>query len=238
MINAKETDDTRRVRNIVLVHGAFADGSGWLGVYRILKDRGYNVIVVGHANLGMEEDVAVTQRALNRIKGPVILVGHSYGGAIITQAGMSPNVAGLVYVSAFAPDKGETLGAIAAAAEPDPLAGFLPPEEGFIWYDKEKFQCGFCADVPDDLAKFMADSQIPLAASAFGYVHSEPAWRYKPSWYCVATQDHSIQPDTERFFAQRMGAKVAEIDGSHVIYLSHPYIVADVIDEAARNSLK
>lgn len=238
MINANKTDDARRVRNIVLVHGAFADGSGWLGVYRRLKDRGYNVAIVGHANLGMEQDVLVTQKVLNRLKGPAILVGHSYGGAIITQAGMAPNVAGLVYVSAFAPDEGETLGAIAAAAAPDPLAGFMPPEEGFIWYDKEKFHCGFCADVPEHLAGFMADSQIPLAADAFTYVHSKPAWKYKPSWFCVATQDHSIQPETERFFAQRMGAKVTEIDGSHVIYMSHPAIVADVIDEAARSSLQ
>jgi pimeloyl-ACP methyl ester carboxylesterase len=237
MINANEIDDTRRVRNIVLVHGAFADGSGWLSVYRILKGRGYNISIAGHANLGMDQDVAVTQRVLNRLHGPVILVGHSYGGAIITQAGMADNVAGLVYVSAFAPDEGETLGAIAAAAAPDHLAGFLPPEDGFIWYDKEKFHIGFCADVPHDLAEFMADSQIPLSVDAFGYVHQEPAWKHKPSWYCVATQDHSIQPDTERFFAGRMGAKVTEIHGSHVIYQSHPEIVADVIDEAARTAL-
>jgi pimeloyl-ACP methyl ester carboxylesterase len=226
-----------RVNDIVLVHGAFADGSGWMGVYRILKDRGYAISVVGHSNLGMEEDVAATQRVLNRIKGPVVLVGHSYGGAIITKAGMAANVAALVFVSAFAPDKNESLGAVLATAPHDPLAGFLPPDEGFVWYDKAKFREGFCADVPEDIAGFMADTQIPILAEAFGYVHGEPAWRHKPSWYCVATQDHSIPPDTERFFGQRMNAKITEIDGSHVIYMSHPDIVADVIAEAAENGL-
>ena len=230
-------ENNNRVNNIVLVHGAFADGSGWQGVYAILKSKGYHVSIVGHSNLGMEEDVAATLRVVNRFQGSVILVGHSYGGAIITQAGIAPSVAGLVYVSAFAPDEGETLATIASAGTPDPLAGFLPPEEGFIWYDKAKFHKGFCADIDASTADFMADSQIPLAASAFGYIHKEPAWRHKPSWYCVATQDHSIQPDTERFLARRMNAKVTEISGSHVIYQSHPEIVADVIEEAARNSL-
>lgn len=229
-------NNTPRVNNIVLVHGAFADGSGWMEVYQILKSRGYNISIVGHSNLGMEEDVAATQRVLNRLQGPAILVGHSYGGAIITNAGLAENVSGLVYVSAFAPDKGETLGGILATAPHDPLAGFLPPEEGFVWYDKAKFREGFCADVPEDVAEFMADTQIPILAAAFGYVHGEPAWRHKPCWYCVATQDHSIPPDTERFFAQRMNAKVTEIDGSHVIYMSHPDIIADVIDEAAGNA--
>ncbi len=226
------------VKNIVLVHGAFADGSGWMGVHKILTDRGYNVSVVGNPNFGLDEDAAATQRVLNRIDGPVILAGHSYGGAIITKAGNAPNVAGLVYVSAFAPDEGESLGSLLASGGPvDPKSGILPPEEGYVWYDKAKFHEGFCADLPEDLASFMADSQIPVAASAFGYVNTAPAWKTKPSWYCVATEDHTIPPDAERFFGQRMGAKVTEIQGSHVIFISQPEKVADIIEDAAKNAL-
>jgi pimeloyl-ACP methyl ester carboxylesterase len=225
------------VKNIVLVHGAFADGSGWKGVYDILKGKGYNVKVVGNSNFGLEEDATTTQNVLNRLDGPAILAGHSYGGAIITKAGMSDKVVGLVYVSAFAPDLGETLGATIASGTPDPLSGFLPPDDGFVWYDKAKFHGGFCADVPEDLAEFMADSQVPVSVSSFGYVNTEPAWKHKPSWYCVATQDHTIPPDAERFFAQRMGAKVTEIEGSHVIFISQPGKVAAVIEEAAKNAL-
>jgi pimeloyl-ACP methyl ester carboxylesterase len=222
------------VKNIVLVHGAFADGSGWRGVYAVLKSKGYNVKVVGNSNFGLEEDAATTQNVLNRIDGPVILVGHSYGGAIITKAGMSDKVAGLVYVAAFAPDLAETLGAIIAAGEPDPKSGFLPPEDGFVWYDKAKFHGGFCADLPADEAEFMADSQVPVSVTSFGYVNGEPAWKHKPAWYCVATEDHTIPPDAERFWAKRMNAQITEIKGSHVIFMSQPEKVAAVIEDAAK----
>ncbi len=228
----------KKVLNIVLVHGAFADGSGWKPVYDILKKAGYNVKVVGNSNFGLEQDALTTQNVLDRLEGPCILVGHSYGGAIITKAGMSDKVAGLVYVAAFAPDSGETLGAIIAAGAPDPKSGFLPPENGFVWYDKDKFHGGFCADLPDNLAEFMADSQVPVSVTSFGYVNSEPAWKHKPCWYCVATEDHTIPPDAERFWAKRMNAQVTEIKGSHVIFISNPGKVAAVIDEAAKNALK
>src|SRR4026207_842840 len=149
-----------QIKNIVLVHGAFADGSGWQKVYTILKSRGYNVSIVGNPNTGVEDDVAATIRVLDRQKGPVILVGHSYGGAIITIAGNSPNVAGLVYVAAFAPDEGESLGQLLSRYPNDPKSGILPPVDGFAWYDLNKFHSGFCADIPKEEADFMADSQV------------------------------------------------------------------------------
>jgi pimeloyl-ACP methyl ester carboxylesterase len=220
-----------------LVHGAFADGSGWQPVYTILKKKGYNVKVVGNSNFGLEEDAKTTSTVLDRLDGPAILVGHSYGGAIITKAGMSEKVAGLVYVAAFAPDAGETLGALIASGTPDPKTGILPPENGFLWYDKDKFHAGFCGDLSDDLAEFMADAQVPVAVSSFGYVNTEPAWKHKPNWYCVATEDHTISPESERSWAKRMKAQTTEIKGSHVIFISHPEKVAAVIEEAANNAL-
>ena len=225
-----------QVKNIVLVHGAFADGSGWQKVYNILTKDGYNVKILGNSNFGLEEDVTTTNNLLNRLEGPAILVGHSYGGAIITKAGMSDKVAGLVYVSAFAPDSAETLGGMLAVGKPDPKNGILPPEDGFVWYGKAKFHEGFCADLPAAEAQFMADSQVPVAASAFGYVNGEPAWKHKPSWYCVATEDHTIPPEAERAWAKRMNAHTTEIKGSHVIFISQPEKVAAVIEEAAKNS--
>src|SRR5688572_22192847 len=155
-----------QVKNIVLVHGAFADGSGWQKVYTILKSRGYNVSVVGNPNTGVEDDVAATKRVLDRQTGPVILVGHSYGGAIITLAGNSDNVVGLIYIAAFAPDKGESLGGLLSSYPVDPLSGILPPVNGFAWYDVAKYHAGFCADLPKDEADFMAASQVPVAVSA------------------------------------------------------------------------
>lgn len=226
-----------RVNNIVLVHGAFADGSGWQRVYTILKAQGYNVSVVGNPNTSLEDDVQATKRVLNRQEGPCILVGHSYGGAIITAAGNDLKCVGLVYVSAFAPDKGETLGALLGSHPRDPLSGIDDPVDGFVWYDLAKFHEGFCADLSAEESAFMADSQIPVAASAFGYVFGDPAWRSKPTWYMVATQDHSIPPDLERFFGKRTGGKVSEIVSSHVIFISHPDKVAAVIQEAAMNAL-
>ncbi len=227
-----------QIKNIVLVHGAFADGSGWQKVYDILKARGYHVSVVGNPNTGLDDDVAATKRVLDRQDGPVILVGHSYGGAIITVAGNSPNVAGLVYVAAFAPDEGEALGKLLGSYPADPKTGILPPVDGFSWYDLAKFHEGFCADLPKAEAEFMADSQVPVAASAFGYTFKDIAWKTKPTWYIVATDDHSIQPDLERFMGKRTGGKVTEIKSSHVVFISHPKEVADIIEAAAKGSGK
>ena len=226
-----------QVKNIVLVHGAFADGSGWQKVYTILKDRGYNVSIVGSPNTGVEDDVAATKRVLDRQNGPVILVGHSYGGAIITIAGNSPNVAGLVYVAAFAPAEGESLGQMLAPYPPDPLNGILAPDkDGFVWYDRVKFHKGFCADLPKDAADFMYASQVPVSVSAFTYVFKDIAWKTKPSWHIVATEDHSLPTDLERFMGKRAGGKVSEIKGSHVIFISHPKEVADINEAAAKTT--
>ena len=226
-----------QVKNIVLVHGAFADGSGWQKVYTILKGRGYNVSIVGNPNTGVEDDVAATKRVLDRQKGPVILVGHSYGGAIITIAGNSSNVAGLVYVAAFAPDQGESLGQLLAPYPADPLNGILPPKDGFVWYDPIKYHKGFCADLTKDVADFMYASQVPVSVSAFTYVFKDIAWKTKPNWHIVATEDHSLPPDLERFMGKRAGGKVSEIKGSHVIFISHPKEVADVIEAAAKGAV-
>jgi pimeloyl-ACP methyl ester carboxylesterase len=226
-----------RVNNIVLVHGSFADGSGWLRLYKLLKAQGYNVSVASNPNLGVEADAASTKRVIDRQDGPCILVGHSYGGAIITVAGNHPKVAGLVYVSAFAPDKGDTLGALLSVYPPDPLTGIDAPEDGFVWYNLAKYHSGFCADIPEDEAAFMADAQVPVAAAAFGFVFGEPAWRSKPTWYIVASEDHTIQPALEHFMGQRTGGKVSEVKGSHLIFISHPDKVAAVVEDAAVNAL-
>jgi pimeloyl-ACP methyl ester carboxylesterase len=225
-----------QIKNIVLVHGAFADGSGWRKVYTILKDRGYNVSIVGNPNTSIEDDVAATNRVLDRQKGPVILVGHSYGGAIITIAGNSPNVAGLVYVAAFAPDKGESLSKMLSTYPADPLNGILAPKDGFAWYDLAKYHSGFCADLSKSEADFMAASQVPVAASGFTYVFKDIAWKTKPSWHIVATEDHSLPTELERFMGKRAGGKVYEIKGSHVIFISHAKEVADIIEAAAKGA--
>lgn len=226
------------VKNIVLVHGAFADGSGWEAVYTLLKKRGYNVSVVGNPNTSLANDVAATKLVLARQEGPVLLVGHSYGGAIITEAGNDPNVKGLVYVSAFAPDANETLLQLLHSSPPAPNSGILPPKDGYVWYDKAKYHSGFCADVPQDKAAFMADSQIPVSAVSFGESIANPAWKTRPSWYVVATEDQTIPPDGQRFMAKRAGAKVTEVKASHVVFISQPKAVADVIDAAAKSLSK
>ena len=223
-----------QVKNIVLVHGAFADGSGWQKVYTILKERGYNVSIVGNPLTGIDDDVAATQRVLDRQNGPVILVGHSYGGAIITIAGNSPKVAGLVYVAAFSPDDGESLGKLASSYPADPLNGILPPVNGFAWIDSAKFHACFCADLSEKDARFMEASQVPVSASVFGYVFKDVAWKSKPSWHIVATEDHALQTDLERFMAKRTGGKISEIKASHVVFISHAKEVADIIDNAAK----
>lgn len=225
-----------QVKNIVLVHGAFADGSGWRNVYNILSDRGYKVSIVGNPNTGLEDDVAATRRVLDRQLGPVILVGHSYGGAIISITGNSSTVAALVYVAGFAPDDGETLGQLLASYPTDPLSGILPPVDGFAWYDLGKYHSGFAGDLPKKESDFMAASQVPIAASAFSHVFKNVAWKIKPSWHIVATDDHSIPPDLLRFMGKRTRGKVSEIKASHLVFISQPKKVADIIEAVAKEA--
>src|SRR5438477_11386999 len=187
------------MNNIVLVHGGFVDGSGWEGVYKILKKNGYSVSIVQNPTISLEDDVAVTKRVLASQDGPAILVGHSYGGAVITEAGNHPKVAGLVYISAFAPDKGESVAALIKNPKPGaPVPPILPPQEGFLFLDKSKFRASFAGDVSADAAAFMADSQVPWGVEAPAGTISEPAWKTKPSWYLVATEDKMIPPDAQR----------------------------------------
>ena len=220
------------VHNIVLVHGAFADGSGWKPVADILKQDGYTVSIVQEPETSIADDVAATNRVIDRQSGPVVLVGHSYGGAVITEAGVNPCVASLVYVAAFAPDEGEKLGALAGSIPPA-ANSIAPTADGYLLIDQAKFAADFAADLPPAEAQFMAISQVPINASTFGTPITAPAWKIKPSYGIVATQDRMINPDLERSMYKRAGAKVTEIKGSHVIFLSQPRAVATVIEQAA-----
>lgn len=224
------------VRNIVLVHGGFVDGSGWFGVYKALKANGYNVTVVQNPTVSLADDVAVTKRALANQDGPAILVGHSYGGVVITEAGNHPSVAGLVYVAAFAPDKGESVSSLIATPAPGaPVPPILPPKDGFLFLDRANFRSSFAADVAEDEAGFMADSQVPWGVEALGGAITDPAWKGKPSWYLVATEDRMIPPEAQRAMSKRAGSTVVEVKGSHSVYVSQPKAVADLIEQAARN---
>ena len=219
--------------SIVLVHGGFVDGAGWEGVYNSLNKNGYNVSVVQNPTTSLSDDLAATRLAIARVQGPVVLVGHSYGGAVITEAGTDPKVAGLVYITAFAPDKGESVETLIK----DPPAGapvppILPPVNGYLFLDRTKFRASFAADVSEAKAAFLADSQVPWGVNALSGSISEPAWRTKPSWYLVATEDRMIPPPAQRQMAMRAGATVAEAAGSHAIYISQPEAVAAFIAEA------
>jgi pimeloyl-ACP methyl ester carboxylesterase len=226
------------VRNVVLVHGGFVDGSGWQGVYELLRADGFNVSVVQNQTLSLDSDVETTHNVLDLQDGPAILVGHSYGGAVITEAGLHDNVAGLVYIAAFAPDAGESVNTLIAGFPQDgPQPPILPPEDGFLFLDREKFAESFAADVPAELAAFMADSQVPWGVEALNGAVSEPAWRSKPSWYLVASDDHMIPPPAQRTMSERTGSTVVEAPGSHAIYVSQPRAVADLIEQAAREAL-
>jgi pimeloyl-ACP methyl ester carboxylesterase len=219
---------------VVLVHGGFVDGSGWQGVHDLLTADGYRVSIVQNPTLSLEDDVLVTQRTIAQEEGPVVLVGHSYGGVVITEAGSHPQVAALVYISAFAPDKGESVNTLIADPPPGaPVPPILPPREGFLFLDRDRFAASFAADLPPAQAAFMADSQVPWGVDALGGTVSDPAWRQKPSWYLVAADDRMIPPPAQRAMAERAGSTTAEAPGSHSIYLSRPDAVADLIRQAA-----
>ena len=221
-------------KNVVLVHGGFVDGSGWEDVYQILKKDGYKVSIVQNPTLSLADDVAATKRIIAMQDGPVILVGHSYGGVVITEAGNDPKVERLVYIAAFAPDKGESVEALIKDPPPEaPVPPILPPQDGFLFLDKEKFHDSFAADVDSKLASFMADSQVPWGLEALSGTISEAAWRHKPSWYLIATEDKMIPPAAQQFMSKRAGATVAESRGSHAIYVSQPRAVASLIERAA-----
>jgi pimeloyl-ACP methyl ester carboxylesterase len=223
--------------SIVLVHGGFVDGSGWQGVYNILKKDGYKVSVVQNPTVSLADDVAVTKRVLAAQPGPVILVGHSYGGVVITEAGTDPKVAGLVYIAAFAPDKGESVSALIKDPPPGaPVPPILAPQDGFLFLDNAKFAASFAADVDSETAQFMADSQVPWGVGALSGAISEPAWRSKPSWYLVATDDRMIPPPAQQFMSKRAGSTVVEVKGSHAVYVSQPAAVAALIEKAALES--
>lgn len=221
-------------RNAVLVHGGFVDGSGWQGVYDLLKQDGYKVAVVQNPTLSLEGDVAATRQVIDAQVGPVVLVGHSYGGAVITEAGTDPNVAALVYIAAFAPDAGESVNTLIADPPPGaPVPPILPPKDGFLFLDRERFHDSFAGDLPAAQAEFMADSQVPWGVAALGGSITEPAWRVKPSWYLVATEDRMIPPPAQRVMSERAGSTVVEAAGSHSIYVSQPAAVAALIEQAA-----
>jgi len=223
------------MNNIVLVHGAFVDGAHWEPVYKILKRDGYSVSVVQNPTISLEDDVAVTRRVLAKQTGPTILVGHSYGGAVITETGNDPTVAALVYIAAFAPDRGESVATITKAPPLDnPVSPMLAPKDGFLFLDKAKFADAYAADVDPEKAAFWADSQVPWGVACFSTAISEPAWRSKPSWYLVATDDKRIPPEAQRAMAKRAGSTVVEVKGSHAIYFSQPNAVAALIEQAAK----
>jgi pimeloyl-ACP methyl ester carboxylesterase len=219
---------------IVLVHGAFVDGSGWEDVYKILRKDGYDVSIVQNPTESLAGDVATTKRAISAQDGPVLLVGHSYGGMVITEAGNDPKVAGLVYINAFAPDAGESVGAIIENPPPGAAAAsFPPPQDGYFLLDKDTFPEAFAGDVDTEKATFMADSQVPFGLQAVSETITEPAWKTRPSWYLTADSDRIIPPPLQRRMYERAGSTVVEVPGSHAIYVSRPDAVASLIETAA-----
>jgi len=224
---------------IVLVHGGFVDGSGWEGVHDILKKHGHKVAIVQNPTTSLADDVAFTKRVIAAQPGKSLLVGHSYGGVVITEAGTDPKVAGLVYIAAFAPDKGESVASLIKDPPPGaPVPPILPPQDGFLLLDPSKFAASFAADVSEPKASFMAASQVPWGVDALGGEVTAPAWKSRPSWYLVATEDRMIPPPAQRQMAQRAGAVVSEVAGSHAVYVSQPQAVASLIEKAATSLAK
>jgi pimeloyl-ACP methyl ester carboxylesterase len=233
-----QTKSTTVVKNIVIVHGGLVDGSGWEAVYNLLKKDGYAVTIVQNPTISLADDVAFTKRAIAVQNGAVILVGHSYGGAVITEAGNDPKVAGLVYIAAFALDKGESVSSLIKDPPPGaPVPPILPLVDGFLLLDKAKFPASFAGDVSPEEAGFMADSQVPWGVNALGGTISEAAWKAKPSWYLLTTEDRMLPPDAQRLMSKRAGATVVEVKSSHAVHVSQPQAVAHIIKEAARVAL-
>jgi pimeloyl-ACP methyl ester carboxylesterase len=225
---------TAALASIVLVHGGFVDGAGWDEVYKILTRDGFPVSIVQNPTTSLADDVAATRRVIAEQKSPVVLVGHSYGGAVITEAGNDPAVAGLVYIAAFVPDRGESVATLIKNPIPGaPVPPILPPQDGFLLLDKAKFPAAFAGDVPKEKAEFMANSQVPWGVAALEGVISQAAWRTKPSWYLVATDDKMIPPVAQQSMSKRAGATVVEARGSHAVYVSQPEAVARLIERAA-----
>jgi pimeloyl-ACP methyl ester carboxylesterase len=225
---------THEIKNIVLVHGGFVDGSGWRGVYDLLKPNGFNVSIVQNPTISLAGDVAAAKLVIDEQPGPVVLVGHSYGGAVITEAGTHPKVAALVYITAFAPDKGESVNTLIANPPPGaPVPPILPPKDGFLFLDKAKFAASFAGDVDPKTAEFMADSQVPWGVDALSGQITDPAWKTKPSWYLLVTDDRMIPLPAQRFMCDRAGMTASEVPGSHAIYVSNPRAVANCIETAA-----
>jgi pimeloyl-ACP methyl ester carboxylesterase len=224
-------------KNVVLVHGGFVDGSGWEAVYKILTKKGYSVTVVQNPTITLEGDVMATKTAIDAQDGPVILVGHSYGGAVISQAGSDPKVVGLVYITAFALDNGESVSSLIKDPAPGaPVPPILPPQAGFLFLDRKKFAESFAADVDPQEAQFMANSQVPWGLEALSGVVRGAAWKTKPSWYLVTTEDRMIPPDAQRFMSKRAGSKVVEVKANHAVYISQPAAVVSIIEQAAAGS--
>jgi len=221
--------------NVVLVHGGFVDGSGWEDVHNILTRDGHHVSIVQNPTVSLADDVQATRRVIDAQDGPVILVGHSYGGVVISEAGNDPKVTKLVYIAAFAPDTGESVASLIKDPPPDaPVPPILASQDGYLLLDNAKFHDSFAADVDDEKAAFMADSQVPWGVAALSGSIDQPAWKTKPSWYLVTTEDKMIPPPAQRFMSKRAGATVTEVSGSHAIYMSQPTAVAALIERAAR----
>jgi pimeloyl-ACP methyl ester carboxylesterase len=232
--NQGNSTSAKSRKTIVLVHGGFVDGSGWAGVHKILKNEGFNVLVVQNPTKTLANDVNTTKAAIDSANSEVVLVGHSYGGVVITEAGTHPKVSSLVYITAFAPDQGESVASLIANPPPGtPVPPILPPKDGCLFLDREKFAAAFAGDIEADLASFMADSQVPWGVDALQGDVTEPAWKTKPSYYLVATEDKMIPPPAQRAMAGRAKARVTEVPGSHAIYVSKPKEVAEIIRQAA-----
>jgi pimeloyl-ACP methyl ester carboxylesterase len=236
-LSAQAAESSAQVKNVILIHGGFVDGSGWSKVYQGLRKDGYNVAIVQNPTTSLADDVAATKLVISQQSGPVILVGHSYGGVVITEAGTDARVKGLVYIAAFAPDKGESVQTLIANPGPGaPVPPILPPQNGFLFLDRSKFADSFAADVGSAEAGFMADSQVPWGVNALNGAVTEPAWKSKRSWYLVATDDKMIPPPAQRQMAKRANATVAESRGSHAVYVSQPQAVIRLIEQAAKGT--